>query len=47
MTPSSVGKAGNTSDWGSDFFGTLNEMPPEPVIGIGHILEAMDTLSAF
>jgi hypothetical protein len=47
MTPSSVGKAGNTSDWGSDFFGTLNEMPPEPVIGIGHILEAMGTLSAF
>jgi ubiquinone/menaquinone biosynthesis C-methylase UbiE len=34
-------------DWGSDFFGTLNEMPPEPVTGISHVLEAMSTLSAY
>jgi ubiquinone/menaquinone biosynthesis C-methylase UbiE len=43
----SIPSAGRTSDWGSDFFGTLNEMPPEPVNGIGHILEAMSTLPAF
>jgi ubiquinone/menaquinone biosynthesis C-methylase UbiE len=35
------------SGWKSDFFGTLNELPPEPVAGIGHILEAMGTLPAF
>ena len=35
------------ADWGSDFFGTLNEMPVEPVAGIGHILEAMATLPAY
>ena len=35
------------ADWGSDFFGTLNEMPAEPVAGIGHILEAMATLPAY
>ncbi len=35
------------ADWGSDFFGTLNEMPAEPVTGIGHILEAMATLPAY
>lgn len=34
-------------EWGADFFGTLNELPPEPVTGIGHILEAMGTLPAF
>lgn len=34
-------------DWGSDFFGTLNEMPAEPVTGIGRILEAMATLPAY
>jgi ubiquinone/menaquinone biosynthesis C-methylase UbiE len=33
--------------WKSDFFGTLNELPPEPVAGIGNILEAMGTLPAF
>jgi len=47
MTPHSMGTADGTPDWGSDFFGTLNEMPPEPVIGIGHVLEAMSTLPAF
>jgi SAM-dependent methyltransferase len=46
MASSSTGASGSTSDWGSDFFGTLNEMPAEPVIGIGHILEAMSTLPA-
>lgn len=35
------------ADWASDFFGTLNEMPDEPVSGIDQILEAMGTLPAF
>ena len=35
------------AEWGSDFFGTLNEMPAEPVTGIAHILEAMATLPAY
>jgi ubiquinone/menaquinone biosynthesis C-methylase UbiE len=35
------------ADWGSDFFGTLNDMPPEPVAGIGHVLEAMATFPAY
>ena len=35
------------ADWGSDFFGTLNEMPAEPVTGIGHILEVMATVPAY
>jgi len=47
MPTSSTGPAGSTSDWGSDFFGTLNEMPSEPVTGISHVLEAMSTLPAF
>ncbi len=47
MAISSTGITGRNSDWGSDFFGTLNEMPPEPVNGIGHTLEAMSTLPAF
>jgi len=33
--------------WDSDFFGTLNELPPEPVAGIGHVLEAATNLPAF
>lgn len=37
----------SAADWGSDFFGTLNEMPAEPVTGISHILEAMATLPAY
>ena len=36
-----------TEEWGSDFFGGLNEMPPEPVAGIGHVLDAMATQAAF
>jgi ubiquinone/menaquinone biosynthesis C-methylase UbiE len=47
MATSPTGTTGNSSDWGSDFFGTLNELPFEPVIGISHILEAMSTLPAF
>jgi ubiquinone/menaquinone biosynthesis C-methylase UbiE len=47
MATSSKGASGSTSDWGSDFFGTLNEMPSEPVTGIGHVLEAMSALPAF
>jgi len=35
------------AEWGSDFFGTLNEMPPEPVNGIGRVLDAMGSLPAF
>lgn len=34
-------------EWGADFFGTLNQLPTEPVMGIGGILEAMGTLPAF
>jgi hypothetical protein len=34
-------------EWESDFFGTLNEMPREPVSGISDILDAMGTLPAF
>ncbi len=34
-------------EWGADFFGGLNEMPPEPVAGLGHLLDAMATLAAF
>jgi ubiquinone/menaquinone biosynthesis C-methylase UbiE len=40
-------KPRSAADWGSDFFGTLNEMPAEPVTGISHILEAMATLPAY
>ena len=47
MATSSTGTSGSTSDWGSDFFGKLNEMPSEPVTGIGHVLEAISTLPAF
>jgi SAM-dependent methyltransferase len=34
-------------EWGADFFGGLNDFPPEPVAGIGHILDAMAVLPAF
>lgn len=37
----------STEGWGSDFFGTLNDFPPEPVAGIGKVLETMRTLPAF
>ena len=47
MATFSTGTSGRASDWGSDFFGTLNEMPAEPVIEISHTLEAMSTLPAF
>jgi ubiquinone/menaquinone biosynthesis C-methylase UbiE len=33
--------------WGSDFFGTLNNLPPEPVALIAQVLEAMRTEPAF
>jgi ubiquinone/menaquinone biosynthesis C-methylase UbiE len=33
--------------WGSDFFGTLNSLPPEPVALIAQVLEAMRTEPAF
>ena len=45
MADEHVGAA--APDWGSDFFGTLNEMPPEPVTGISQVLETMSTLSAY
>jgi SAM-dependent methyltransferase len=35
------------AQWGSDFFGTVNELPPEPVAGIGHVLEAAANFPAF
>jgi ubiquinone/menaquinone biosynthesis C-methylase UbiE len=47
MADVSTGTRVGASDWGSDFFGTLNEMPPDPVTGIGQILESMHTLPAF
>lgn len=47
MPDSSAGAKDSRAEWGSDFFGTLNEMPSEPVSGIGHILEAMSLLPAF
>lgn len=34
-------------DWTSDFFGSLNEVPAEPVAGIAQILEAMGTEPGF
>jgi ubiquinone/menaquinone biosynthesis C-methylase UbiE len=44
---SSVHTGSGRGDWKSDFFGTLNELPPEPVGGIAHVLDAMSTLPAF
>ena len=34
-------------EWTADFFGSLNEVPAEPVAGIAQILEAMGTEPAF
>jgi ubiquinone/menaquinone biosynthesis C-methylase UbiE len=47
MADASTGTGIGATDWASDFFGTLNEMPPEAVTGISGILEAMGTLPAF
>jgi ubiquinone/menaquinone biosynthesis C-methylase UbiE len=38
---------GGVTDWGSDFFGTVNEMPAEPVGLIGQVLDVMASLPAF
>src|SRR5207237_370072 len=46
-TTKPTGTTVDTEGWGADFFGTLNEFPPEPVAGIGGILETMRTLPAF
>jgi len=35
------------TQWGSDFFGTLNELPPEPVAGVSSVLEAAASFPAF
>jgi ubiquinone/menaquinone biosynthesis C-methylase UbiE len=35
------------ASWGSDFFGGLNELPPEPIELIAGVLEAMRTEPAF
>jgi ubiquinone/menaquinone biosynthesis C-methylase UbiE len=35
------------TQWGNDFFGTLNELPPQPVDGLAQVLEAMGTQKAF
>jgi ubiquinone/menaquinone biosynthesis C-methylase UbiE len=34
-------------EWGADFFGTLNQMPPEPIGLLIHVLEAMGSEPAF
>src|SRR5438128_2709896 len=34
-------------EWGADFFGSLNELPAEPVAGMGGVLDAMRTLPAY
>jgi ubiquinone/menaquinone biosynthesis C-methylase UbiE len=47
MSNPSLQTLNSKPEWESDFFGTLNEMPPEPVVGISHILDAMGTLPAF
>jgi len=43
--PSSTGA--DRQDWGSDFFGGLNELPAEAIAGIDQVLEAMSRLPAF
>jgi ubiquinone/menaquinone biosynthesis C-methylase UbiE len=40
-------KPSGSEQWGSDFFGGLNDFPPEPVTFIGQILDTMATLPAF
>jgi SAM-dependent methyltransferase len=48
MSSGSVGiESGASSTWHSDFFGTVNEMPPEPVGLIADVLEAMATEPGF
>ena len=47
MSNPSLQTSNSRPEWESDFFGTINEMPPEPVVGISHILDAMGTLPAF
>jgi ubiquinone/menaquinone biosynthesis C-methylase UbiE len=42
-----TGSRSAPTTWGSDFFGTLNELPPEPVGLIAGVLEAMRTEPAF
>jgi ubiquinone/menaquinone biosynthesis C-methylase UbiE len=34
-------------EWGSDFFGALNELPPQAVDGLAQVLEAMGTQRTF
>src|SRR5919199_2749526 len=40
-------RTGTTQSWRSDFFGTINEMPPEPVGLLEEVLEAMATEPGF
>jgi SAM-dependent methyltransferase len=47
MATRSTQAEASPAEWGSDFFGTLNEMPREPVDGIGRVLDAMGSLPAF
>jgi hypothetical protein len=47
MANGSPATQGGVTDWGSDFFGTLNEMPAEPVGLIGQILDVMASLPVF
>ena len=47
MAMSSIEARDGRAELGSDFFGALNEMPPEPVTGISQILDTMAVLPAF
>ena len=47
MTTVSSSRTGATETWRSDFFGTINEMPPEPVGLIEEVLESMATEPGF
>jgi ubiquinone/menaquinone biosynthesis C-methylase UbiE len=47
MTSTVSEQSEQTEQWGADFFGGLNEMPPEAVDGIAQILEAMGTEPGF
>ncbi|MDQ6793004.1 MAG: methyltransferase domain-containing protein [Candidatus Dormibacteraeota bacterium] len=47
MTTVSSSRTAATETWRSDFFGTINEMPPEPVGLIEEVLESMATEPGF
>src|SRR5919108_127835 len=47
MSTIETGTAVDTDQWRSDFFGDVNEMPPEPVSLIAEVLEAMSSEPGF